>query len=213
MKHPYAIPYTKKNEIRPFENPASLEFFGKKSESALFCFGSHSKKRPNNLTLGRFFDVSFFFFFFFFFLLYCLLFIFIILLLSLKKILTSQIQESLLDMIELGVKNFTSMNKLNVVKSAIGSNPCFIFKGDKFEVRRGKGREGKGREGKGREGKGGKRREEKRREEKRREEKRREEKRREEKRREEKRREGKRGKKRREEGKEGEERRKRTGCF
>uniref|UniRef100_A0A7S4KWY1 Ribosome production factor 2 homolog n=1 Tax=Paramoeba aestuarina TaxID=180227 RepID=A0A7S4KWY1_9EUKA len=98
LKHPYAIPYTKKNLIRPFEDPSSLEFFGKKSDSPLFVFSSHSKKRPNNLTFGRFFD------------------------------------ESLLDMIEIGVKNFTSMTKLQSVKSAIGSNACFVFKGDKFEI-------------------------------------------------------------------------------
>ena len=61
------------------------------------------------------------------------------------------------------------MSKLGAVKSAIGSNPCFIFKGDKFEVcvwggegeekedgegGEGRGREGKGGEGRGREGRG-----------------------------------------------------------
>mmetsp|Transcript_22064 Transcript_22064/g.61231 ORF Transcript_22064/g.61231 Transcript_22064/m.61231 type:complete len:328 (-) Transcript_22064:163-1146(-) len=48
----------KHDNIRPFEvgGETSLEFFCQKSDSAVFAFGSHSKKRPNNLTLGRMFD-------------------------------------------------------------------------------------------------------------------------------------------------------------
>ena len=34
----------------------SLEFFCQKSDAAMFAFGSHTKKRPNNLTIGRMFD-------------------------------------------------------------------------------------------------------------------------------------------------------------
>lgn len=54
-----AIKYTKKNEnIRPFESggETSLEFFSLKTDCSLFVFGSHSKKRPNNLVLGRMYD-------------------------------------------------------------------------------------------------------------------------------------------------------------
>ena len=47
---------TKKNDIRPFEDINSLEFFSKKNDCSLFMVGSHSKKRPQNLIMGRFFN-------------------------------------------------------------------------------------------------------------------------------------------------------------
>jgi len=97
LKFPYAIPYQKKNEIRPFEDVSSLEFYSLKSECSLFCFGSHSKRRPNNLVFGRFFD------------------------------------HQLLDMIEIGFTNYRSISDFPGKKNGLGSPPCFIFKGDKFE--------------------------------------------------------------------------------
>ncbi|KAH9318913.1 hypothetical protein KI387_020682 [Taxus chinensis] len=54
-----AIKYTKKNgDIRPFESggESALEFLSQKTDCSLFVFGSHSKKRPNNLVLGRMYD-------------------------------------------------------------------------------------------------------------------------------------------------------------
>ncbi|XP_021107206.1 ribosome production factor 2 homolog isoform X2 [Heterocephalus glaber] len=33
-----------------------VEFFSKKSDCSLFMFGSHNKKRPNNLVIGRMYD-------------------------------------------------------------------------------------------------------------------------------------------------------------
>ena len=51
--------FTRRNaDVRPFEpgGEASLEFFADKADCGAFCLASHSKKRPHNLTLGRFFD-------------------------------------------------------------------------------------------------------------------------------------------------------------
>lgn len=59
LKRDNAIRFTKKNDkIRPFESggETSLEFLSLKTDCSLFVFGSHSKKRPNNLVLGRMFD-------------------------------------------------------------------------------------------------------------------------------------------------------------
>ncbi|XP_060128619.1 ribosome production factor 2 homolog isoform X2 [Zootoca vivipara] len=56
LKKPFAVLYKKKNIARPFEDQTSLEFFSKKSDCSLFLFGSHNKKRPNNLIIGRMYD-------------------------------------------------------------------------------------------------------------------------------------------------------------
>lgn len=47
---------TRNNDILPFEDVNSLEFLGGKNRCSLFSLVSHTKKRPNNLVLGRFFD-------------------------------------------------------------------------------------------------------------------------------------------------------------
>jgi len=48
--------FLKRNLTRPFENQSSVEFLCTQNDTALFAFGSHSKKRPHNLILGRIFD-------------------------------------------------------------------------------------------------------------------------------------------------------------
>ena len=51
--------FTRKNpNVKPFEagGEAPLEFFCNKSNCSTFVLGSHSKKRPHNLTLGRLYE-------------------------------------------------------------------------------------------------------------------------------------------------------------
>lgn len=48
--------FSQKNDIRPFENAESLEFFSDKNDTSLMVLGSHNKKRPNNLTFIRTFN-------------------------------------------------------------------------------------------------------------------------------------------------------------
>lgn len=56
LKQPNCIMYKKKNIVRPFEDVGSIEFFSQKCDASLFAFGSHNKKRPDNLVCGRMFD-------------------------------------------------------------------------------------------------------------------------------------------------------------
>lgn len=56
LKRPLAQKFTKKNDIHPFEDPSSLEFFAEKNDTSLMVFGSHSKKRPHTVTFVRLFD-------------------------------------------------------------------------------------------------------------------------------------------------------------
>ncbi|KAI1433169.1 ribosome biogenesis protein RPF2 [Xylaria sp. CBS 124048] len=58
LRQPLAKKFTKKNEIRPFEDPSSLVFFSEKNDTSLLVFGSSSKKRPNTLTLARTFALN-----------------------------------------------------------------------------------------------------------------------------------------------------------
>lgn len=37
----------------PFEDETAIEFFSNKSDASLFMYGSHSKKRPHNLVIGK----------------------------------------------------------------------------------------------------------------------------------------------------------------
>lgn len=60
LKKPGSIKFTKKNDIRPFEDAAPLEFLSEKNDASLLVLGSHSKKRPHNLTVARTFDYKLF---------------------------------------------------------------------------------------------------------------------------------------------------------
>jgi ribosome production factor 2 len=56
LAKPHCVSLTRKNEIFPFEDANSVEFLTQKNDCSLFALGSHSKKRPHNLILGRTFD-------------------------------------------------------------------------------------------------------------------------------------------------------------
>ncbi|WVR08907.1 hypothetical protein IAU60_005966 [Kwoniella sp. DSM 27419] len=56
LKRPHAINFSRKNDIHPFEDAASLEFFAGKNDASLFVTGLHSKKRPHDLVFTRIFD-------------------------------------------------------------------------------------------------------------------------------------------------------------
>lgn len=56
LKKPNGVNLQKRNVIQPFEDVAPLEFICQKNDCSLFLFSSHSKKRPNNLVMGRLFD-------------------------------------------------------------------------------------------------------------------------------------------------------------
>ncbi|BFF89270.1 ribosome production factor 2 homolog [Drosophila madeirensis] len=56
LKKPLVKVLNRKNDITPFDDPSSLEFLTMKNDAALFVFGSTSKKRPDNIVLGRLFE-------------------------------------------------------------------------------------------------------------------------------------------------------------
>lgn len=56
FKKPYCKTLSRSNDITPFEDPIPLQLLLNKRDCHLFFFGSHSKKRPDNLIVGRVFD-------------------------------------------------------------------------------------------------------------------------------------------------------------
>ncbi|XP_030374964.1 ribosome production factor 2 homolog [Scaptodrosophila lebanonensis] len=56
LKKPLVKVLNRKNDITPFDDPSSLEFLAMKNDAAQFAFGSTSKKRPDNIVLGRIFE-------------------------------------------------------------------------------------------------------------------------------------------------------------
>lgn len=55
LRIPLAKKFTKKNDIHPFDDATSLEFFSEKNDASLMLFGSTSKKRPHCITGIRMF--------------------------------------------------------------------------------------------------------------------------------------------------------------
>lgn len=56
LKKPDAVAFNKHNDVLPFEDASSLEFFGQKNDASLLVVGSSQKKRPDNLCWVRLFD-------------------------------------------------------------------------------------------------------------------------------------------------------------
>ncbi|RXK35156.1 ribosome production factor 2 [Tremella mesenterica] len=56
LKRPLAINFSHKNDVHPFDDTSSLEFFARKNDASLLITGLHSKKRPHDLVLTRMFD-------------------------------------------------------------------------------------------------------------------------------------------------------------
>ncbi|XP_050070499.1 ribosome production factor 2 homolog [Anopheles maculipalpis] len=56
LKKPNSRMMRHKNDVTPFEDATPLEHLAKANDCHLFLFGSSSKKRPNNLVMGRIYD-------------------------------------------------------------------------------------------------------------------------------------------------------------
>jgi len=59
LKKPDVVKYNNKRKNKypsPFESETTIEFLSTKSDCSLFMFGSHTKKRPHNLIIGRMFN-------------------------------------------------------------------------------------------------------------------------------------------------------------
>jgi len=56
LKKPNSTHLVKKNIMRPFDDPTPMEYLSQKNDHSLFMFGCDSKKRPDNLIMGRMFD-------------------------------------------------------------------------------------------------------------------------------------------------------------
>jgi ribosome production factor 2 len=59
LKKDSAVKYSRKNaDVRPFESggETSLEKYSLKTDCSLFVLGSHTKKRPDNVVIGRMYD-------------------------------------------------------------------------------------------------------------------------------------------------------------
>ena len=89
----------KKNNIQPFEDASYIEHVAEKNDAGFVIFGSHNKKRPNNMIIHRMYN------------------------------------QSVLDMIELGVIDVKTMQDFKVkIGIEIGMQPILLFQGDAFDL-------------------------------------------------------------------------------
>ncbi|KAL4512283.1 hypothetical protein ABPG72_005285 [Tetrahymena utriculariae] len=56
LKKINSVNFSNRHDVLPFENVQPIENYCVKQDCSLFVFGSHNKKRPDNLILGRLFD-------------------------------------------------------------------------------------------------------------------------------------------------------------
>ena len=56
LKKPDCMKINHRVDIQPFEDDSQLEFLSRAKEMSLFASASHTKKRPNTVTIGRMFD-------------------------------------------------------------------------------------------------------------------------------------------------------------
>ena len=56
LKKPHSKMFSRKNAILPFQDETFLETLCGRNNASLFALGTHNKKRPHNLILGRLFD-------------------------------------------------------------------------------------------------------------------------------------------------------------
>lgn len=96
LKKPLCKKLTRSNDITPFEDTSSIQFLVDKNDCNLFLFGSSSKKRPDNIVLGRIFE------------------------------------QELLDMVELGIKQYKAMSEFHNEKVGTCVKPCLVFNGPKW---------------------------------------------------------------------------------
>jgi len=56
LKKDYSVNLSDRWDVHPFDSQEELEHVCNKHDTGLFIFGSNSKKRPNNMVLGRVYD-------------------------------------------------------------------------------------------------------------------------------------------------------------
>ncbi|CAG2105823.1 unnamed protein product [Medioppia subpectinata] len=56
LKKPNSVYFNRKEEWHPFDDWSPVEYMCGKNDASLFAYASHTKKRPNNVVIGRTFD-------------------------------------------------------------------------------------------------------------------------------------------------------------